>query len=255
MYIIPREEWAHRPPRNAPSGKKQEHLVVHWPGPLWPGVVDDSELQSYLDYHMDTKGWSYIAYNWAIGRNGDLFELRGNDFQNAANSPANSSTQSVLFLGVGEDRPQPHHDQIITFGDLVYEMGYTTISPHKDVSSSGTACPGPWLTIFARSYTLNYVHGPYPGTPRAGNNKNIIAAWQAALNEYRNADLVTDGLWGPKTAAAYNTTVEAYGKTDQALWDALPNPPVAEGPDVAVLEEMIKALTDKLDAIKGIVND
>jgi hypothetical protein len=68
----------------------------------------DNLMRSIQNYHMDTQGWSDIAYNLAVCEHGYIFEGRGKGKGSGANgtSDANHNYPSICAL-VGENDPQP----------------------------------------------------------------------------------------------------------------------------------------------------
>jgi hypothetical protein len=101
-------------------------------------------MRSIQNYHMDTQGWSDIAYNLAVCEHGYIFEGRGKGKGSGANgtSDANHNYPSVCAL-VGENDPQPSAlDNGIA--DAVAKLrGWgvgTSMRGHRDFVS--TACPG-----------------------------------------------------------------------------------------------------------------
>ncbi len=143
MNIIPRSEWGARPP------KFQRRLYTlrggwfwHWLGYVYPEQMSDPQiLRSVQRIHMDVNGWSDIAYNFAIGRDLGVYELRGYDIAGGATRYYNNTSMAIVFLvGPGEE-PTPEMYQ------LAWELVATRpaieddVRGHKDVSA--TACPGP----------------------------------------------------------------------------------------------------------------
>jgi hypothetical protein len=68
----------------------------------------DNLMRSIQNYHMDSQGWSDIAYNLAVCEHGYIFEGRGKGKGSGANgtSDANHNYPSICAL-VGENDPQP----------------------------------------------------------------------------------------------------------------------------------------------------
>jgi len=104
----------------------------------------DNLMRSIQNYHMDTQGWSDIAYNLAVCEHGYIFEGRGKGKGSGANgtSDANHNYPSVCAL-VGENDPQ---SAVLDNGiaDAVAKLrGWgvgTSMRGHRDFVS--TACPG-----------------------------------------------------------------------------------------------------------------
>jgi hypothetical protein len=101
-------------------------------------------MRSIQNYHMDTQGWSDIAYNLAVCEHGYIFEGRGKGKGSGANgtSDANHNYPSICAL-VGENDSQPTAlDNAIA--DAVAKLRSWGVGSgqkgHRDFVS--TACPG-----------------------------------------------------------------------------------------------------------------
>lgn len=104
----------------------------------------DNLMRSIQNYHMDTQGWSDIAYNLACCPHGYIFEGRGRGKGSGANgtSDANHNYPSVCAL-VGENDPQPAEldTAIADACTMLRSWGVgAVVKGHRDFVS--TACPG-----------------------------------------------------------------------------------------------------------------
>jgi hypothetical protein len=133
-------------------GSNRDGWVWHWPGPYtdygrdWP-----AELDAYRRYHQNNQRWAFLAYNFAVDPDGGIWEGRGWDHRNAANSGANRSTYSLLFLGTGRrgggEEVPPTEAALNAALRLRAEWpGDGTVRPHAEVSHTGTDCPGQLIT-------------------------------------------------------------------------------------------------------------
>lgn len=82
-----------------PSPTNVSHLVVHHSAgsntsPNWAATV-----RSIWDYHVNTRGWDDIGYNYLIDPNGLIYEGRGNNVSAAHFSCMNAHTMGVCLLG------------------------------------------------------------------------------------------------------------------------------------------------------------
>lgn len=81
MKFVSRVEWRARPPRErfrALISKRVQGIVVHHSG-VKNGPSGAGAVRSFERYHMDTRGWDGIAYNWLVDASGTIFEGRGGD--------------------------------------------------------------------------------------------------------------------------------------------------------------------------------
>ena len=144
-----RSQWGARSPNgsgNSLTGKGKGSCL-HWEGPEM-GQRSHSEcdnlMRSIQNYHMDTQGWSDIAYNLAVCEHGYIFEGRGKGKGSGANgtSDANHNYPSICAL-VGENDPQPTvlDNGIADAVAMLRSWGVgTAMRGHRDFVS--TACPG-----------------------------------------------------------------------------------------------------------------
>ena len=147
--FVTRSAWGARSPSgsgNSLTGNGKGY-ALHWEGPEM-GSRSHSEcdnlMRSIQNYHMDTQGWSDIAYNLAVCEHGHIFEGRGKEKGSGANgtSDANHNYQSICAL-VGENDPQPTAllDGIADAVAMIRSWGAGSAQKgHRDFVS--TACPG-----------------------------------------------------------------------------------------------------------------
>src|SRR5690625_7684381 len=83
-------------------------MVAHWPADGYKTPSGDrahvkAMLQSYRRYHVGTRGWQDIGYNFAIDMAGNVWEGRGMrnvgaHCASAANPGANTRYVGVIFI-------------------------------------------------------------------------------------------------------------------------------------------------------------
>jgi hypothetical protein len=108
-------------------------------------------LRGWQDYHMDTRGWSDIAYQVAVDQAGRIWTLRGLTTRSGANGDAAANLAYgaiLLVLGTGETPTGALINstrQVISDFRRLYPQA-TAIKPHSWVrthyTGSGTDCPG-----------------------------------------------------------------------------------------------------------------
>ncbi len=79
------------------------HLIVHHTASPntsndWPATV-----RSFWDYHVNTRGWSDIGYNWLIDPTGVLYQGRGDNVQGAHFCGTNGKTMGIAVIGTFTD--------------------------------------------------------------------------------------------------------------------------------------------------------
>ncbi len=181
--FLPRSAWTSDP---SPGGvatfvaSQVEGLAVHWPG--GSGSVPTSKaatiriLQGELDYHTKVKGWSDIAYNFAVDQEGRVWELRGMRHRSAANGDTDVNTRFVAVTCLIGPRDIPSAKLLQAVRDLRKKMlatypKATKVVPHSAIRPSPTDCPGDALRAhiadgtFTRSTDVVTPQPPVAPTP------------------------------------------------------------------------------------------
>lgn len=256
MNLISRAEWGARAPRSVTSASFVG-TAGHWNGPsVWGGTIGAHDrcytiVQGIQRFHMDTRGWSDVAYGALACLHGYVFEGRGPGVRTAANgtNSANSRYSAVCYLG-GEGDPLTPEGLQAMLDAWEWLSGGERVG-HRDLFA--TACPGDEIY---NAYLAGQV-GPSPEpipepipqpappvggtndvqtpTLRQGANGPQVTAMQGMLR-YKggNQDLAVDGDFGPTTdrwlrdfQAYYNVanSVRSDGTGDgvcgTASWQAL----------------------------------
>ena len=145
--------WKARKPKRSPgtlSATQVNSVVLHYPamsGKL--NTVDGvkSALRSWQNYHMDTHGWSDIAYQVAFDQMGNSYRLRGIGNRSAANGNTELNLTKCAFLLVVAENEMPTPKMIKTVNRFIGKARkrYPKISKiqgHGQVRPGGTSCPG-----------------------------------------------------------------------------------------------------------------
>lgn len=147
-------------------------FVIHWNGPAASCVGRDHSRcerfwQAVRDYHVNTKGWSDIAYSFGICPHGTRFTGRGWDQRQWANGtdqvgPDDGGDQywyTVLsFIGEGE---HPTAEMVQGVRDLIQEgrdwaRCMDRVLPHNAFKVK--TCPGPEFTTYAQAWDNQPLH-------------------------------------------------------------------------------------------------
>lgn len=76
------------------------HIVVHHSGSNYSSGQNYSQvIKSIWNYHVNTKNWDDIAYNWLIDPNGVIYEGRGDGVMGSHFSCMNSNTTGICVIG------------------------------------------------------------------------------------------------------------------------------------------------------------
>lgn len=152
MTHYSRSDWGGRPPegRYKLDPLKVQGVALHWPAmavPLDTVPEVKAALRSWQDYHMDTRGWSDIAYQLAVDQDGNTYGLRGLRYRSAANGdtvPNLLYGAFLLVVAVGEE-PSGHLVKAVRARVKAHRNLFPNsrlIVGHRDIRPEPTACPG-----------------------------------------------------------------------------------------------------------------
>ena len=148
---ISRKQWGarkrrHHPGRLAPGDVLG--VALHWPamsGRVHTVAGAMASLRGWQNFHMDTHGWSDIAYQEAFDQLGNVYVLRGLKNRSAANGTTTTNGTHgalLLILGPGE-RPSPAMLEAVRGRIARHRELFPNsrrIVGHSDLKD--TACPG-----------------------------------------------------------------------------------------------------------------
>jgi len=169
--IVSRAEWGARKPTSSDTtftkdgGIVVHHSAVRRAGTThYPGCYES--VKGHQRYHMDTKGWSDIAYNFVVCQHGFIFEGRGFTRQNAANVPLNTSTLSVCFDG-HTDYEEPGLAAVLSMKAVIDEAvarGWAPLVRGHGQATGTSSCPGSKLQAMVNEGTVGAA-APAPPVP------------------------------------------------------------------------------------------
>ncbi len=124
----------------------RERIVLHFPGEAVVGNDASQELHQQQLTHMRNKkeGYCDIAYNFAISREGSIYELRGWDVRSGANGKRDSNAKDLavtVLIASGEEVPEAAITAIRSFLVEARARGWQgALVPHSAIIPTG--CPG-----------------------------------------------------------------------------------------------------------------
>jgi hypothetical protein len=190
VTVYSRADWGARPAKPGPgplAALDVVGLVFHWPAmsnPVRGFKAVAAALRGWQAYHMDTHGWSDIAYQVAVDQDGNRYILRGLDTQSAANGDedVNDELGAVLLILAPGEQPSPK--MIVEVRRVVVDhralfRNSRDLLGHNEVRPEPTACPGPIVQHHLEVGTFE--PGPSPRDLLRVDLASAIAATKAAL--------------------------------------------------------------------------
>lgn len=153
LTLVTRSQWGARKPTKRTTKELNSPSTGHWTGQAvtvvgkfeWEHDKCAQLVRGIQNFHMDTRGWSDIAYNFMECPHGYTFEGRGLDVINSANGTniANQNSHAICALS-GEGNPFKMGEKV-GFKAAVKYISDKTGAPnicvgHRD--QKATACPG-----------------------------------------------------------------------------------------------------------------
>lgn len=153
MKLVTRASWGARKPEHRTTATLNDESTCHWNGPTitvggkttWDHSRCAGLVRGIQNFHMDSRGWSDIAYNFVECPHGYTFEGRGLNVINGANgtNTGNRTSHAICCLG-GEGNSFSEKEKVGFKGCVKYIADHT-LAPdkaqgHRDHKS--TACPG-----------------------------------------------------------------------------------------------------------------
>jgi hypothetical protein len=145
-------------------------------------------MRSIQNYHMDSQGWSDIAYNLCVCTHGYIYEGRGKGKGSAANgtSQANADWYAICALvGEHDDQPAALDTGLADAAAKCRSWGAgSAVTGHRDHTS--TACPGDEL--YGKVKAGRYSGGSSGGGGGSGDldvdgwlGSGTISEWQRIM--------------------------------------------------------------------------
>ena len=87
------------PPNPSPDFTNVTHLIVHHSAGTNTATDWAAVVRSIWDFHVITRGWSDIGYNWLVAPTGTVYEGRGDGILGAHFCGTNGNTMGVCMMG------------------------------------------------------------------------------------------------------------------------------------------------------------
>jgi hypothetical protein len=195
--IISRAEWGARAPRSrtTTTWSQRTEFVVHYSE--GPTTETPRQIQ---DFHMDTRGWSDIGYNFLVDVRGRIYEGRGWLVVGAHATGHNTSGIGACMIGRNGDATDEAKRAIRWLYDEANRRSGRTLLKrgHRDVTA--TDCPGDQLYAWVRA-------GMPAGTPQEDDMPEYVSVGVS------DAQTLPPGAW---------TTIDwptEFADTNHHHWD------------------------------------
>jgi len=162
QIVLPRSAWTKWVPKKTDLVPLRSPVgfAVHWPGSATKKFNNSqaaiaSLLESERSFHVNTRGWTDIAYQGGVDNAGRIWDLRGISWRSAANGDAslNSRWGSITCLLGSEEEPSPEMISAVKyFRQEIWLKRYPAakrVVGHRDLTN--TDCPGPALYALVKS--------------------------------------------------------------------------------------------------------
>lgn len=140
-----RDEWGARPPRSDYRYAPATHLALHHTATAGAGAADSWEecaaaVRAIQDYHMNTRGWIDIGYNYLVCQTGALFQGRedDNDRRDVVAAHDGYNEGSVGTAGLGFFHPPENQRPADALIDRFVDL-FAWIAAQRDIDPEGTA--------------------------------------------------------------------------------------------------------------------
>lgn len=94
------------------------HIVVHHSAGNTVSTDYAAVVKGYWDFHVNTRGWADIGYNWLIDPNGVLYEGRGDKIRGAHSACMNGTSTGICVIGEYSTH-QPNNTMVTALEQMI----------------------------------------------------------------------------------------------------------------------------------------
>lgn len=153
MEIISRQAWGARPPKSRSTAVRRRRVKWHWTVTCHPATASPASEAQHMrgiqSHHMDTNGWSDIAYNYVVFPSGRVYEARGLNVRSAANGGTVTNYQHQAAAAISGPTCRATQPQLDSMGELTRMFYDSDVKGHRDGHS--TTCPGDQIYAWVSS--------------------------------------------------------------------------------------------------------
>ena len=228
MSIHPREDWQEPSnPIKGPAPKGQVTTwVIHYPGSTSSfEPTTDAQMVTWLrntqDYYTSQRGYS-LGYSYAVSQSGSVWEIRGDDFNCAANAGkkvsgnANDWTQAITIVVGGQNAASPA--AVAAVNELIASKPGRVMQVHQDID--WTSCAGLGVTAQVRNGTIGYQSTTPPPDPPDPTDPPVEGVETLATIAY----CITQGDSPWSVATVVYGSGSEHGKLDASKFNSYSTP-------------------------------
>lgn len=202
-----------------------QYTIIHWGGGT-SQVPADSEAQRlriWQRYHIHSRGWQDIAYNYAVGDSGLIYRLRGENHGGHTSGvdvetgePWNVVGMGVVWIGGLADPDGPSEAAKDAMSRVCRAAGYPVLG-HRETGKR-TQCPGSdWIQWIAQRPWEENMWPTFGDIDDAGLRRFSVETWQLKLAHLEGFTYVSGSTNPPIVAAGMRRGV--YDQAMEALVD------------------------------------
>jgi hypothetical protein len=149
LKIYTRSEWGARKPRCSSARMTPNRATIHHTvTPTNDSMTAPQRLRQIQSFHMNSRGWCDIGYNFLVSRDGRVWRGRGGRTVGAHVTNSNTGNVGISFMGTYTSTA-PTERQMCNTGKLLrrlrslypaLSLNRTDVKGHRQYG--GTVCPG-----------------------------------------------------------------------------------------------------------------
>lgn len=155
--ILPRSAWGARAPTCRSLTSPYRLVVHHTASPTNDSFTPEARLRQTQAYHMDSRGYCDVAYNFLMSRDARVWEGRGDGVLGGHTLNQNAGNMALCIIGTYTTDTLTPQQSCALAGWMAWQstrhgiaLNRTNIKGHREWGS--TACPGD--TVFAQLNSL-----------------------------------------------------------------------------------------------------
>jgi peptidoglycan hydrolase-like protein with peptidoglycan-binding domain len=227
VQVIDRNQWGARPPvdrRFVPWSERRGFTVHYSAGP------SSQTPRAIQNYHMDSRGWWDIGYNFLVDTYGRVYVGRGFDVEGSHATSYNRSHIGMCFIGGnGQATPAAKRAFVAVYLEACSRAGRMLSKTfHGGLAGHATACPGADLRGWVQAGMPISGSGHYYQEPSGGSSSGGATAVRSVTSQQRAVNglgyrppLEVDGSFGPLTQAGVRWLQNKVGTAADGIWGPL----------------------------------